>query len=61
MGLFEDTPKNVPQDLYKDAQEVAFEVEMKGALEVTTELYLKMLMVVHLLGRKSAPYNSTKR
>lgn len=61
MGLSEDTPKNVPQDLYKDAQEVAFEVEMKGALEVTTELYLKMLMVVHLLGRKSAPYNSTKR
>lgn len=61
MGLSEDTPKNVPQDLYKDAQEVAFEVEMKGALEVTTELYLKMLMVVHLLRRKSAPYNSTKR
>lgn len=61
MGLSEDTPKNVPQDLYKDAQEVAFEVEMKGALEVTTELYLKMLMVVHLLVRKSAPYNSTKR
>lgn len=61
MGLSEDTPKNVPQDLYKDAQEVAFEVEMKGALEVTTELYLKMLMVVHLLGRKIAPYNSTKR
>ena len=42
VGTFEGTPKGVLQDLYKDPQKGAFEVEIKDALEVTTELYLKM-------------------
>ena len=42
MGTSEGTPKGVLQDLYKDPQKGAFEVEIKDALEVTTELYLKM-------------------
>ena len=50
----EDIPKGVPWGLYKDAQKGAFEVEIKGALEVTIEFYLKMRMVGHLLGHRSA-------
>ena len=46
--LSEGTPKGVPWDLYKDAQERAFEVEVKGAFEVTIEVHLKIRMVVHL-------------
>ena len=42
-------------------QEGAFEVKIKGALEVTIELYLKMDMVVHVLGHKSAQNDSIKR
>ena len=42
MGTSEGTPKGVLQDLYKYPQKGAFEVEIKDALEVTTELYLKM-------------------
>ena len=45
-GLSEVTPK--------------FEVEIKGALEVTIELHLKMHMVVHFLLQKSARNNSIK-
>ena len=60
-GSFEGTPKGVLRDLYKDAQEGVFEAEIKGALEVAIELHLMMLMVVHFLGHKSAPYNSIKR
>ena len=41
-------------------QEGAFEVKIKGALEVTIELYLKMDMVVHVLGHKSAQNDSIK-
>ena len=42
-------------------QEGPFEVKIKGALEVTIELYLKMDMVVHVLGHKSAQNDSIKR
>ena len=56
----ESTPKGVLQDLYKDTQEGAFEVETKGALEVTVELYLKMHIVVQLLGRKNTQDDSIK-
>ena len=35
-----------------------FEVEIKGALEVTTELHLKILMLVYLLEQKSSQNNS---
>ena len=37
-----------------------FEIEIKGALEVTTELHLKMHMVVYFLLQKSARNNSIK-
>ena len=37
-----------------------FEVEIKGALEITTELRLKIHMVVHLLVQKSSQNNSIK-
>ena len=37
-----------------------FEVEIKGALEVTIELHLKMHKVVHLLVQKSSQNNSIK-
>ena len=33
------------QDLHKDAQDGAFEVEIKGAIEVTMELYMEMHLV----------------
>ena len=45
-GSSKDTPK--------------FEVEIKGALEVTTELHLKMHMVMGLLVQKSSQNNSIK-
>ena len=38
----------------------AFEVDIKGALEVTIEFHLKMHMVVHLLVQKSSQNNSIK-
>ena len=44
--------------LYKDAQEGAFEAEIKGALEVTIEFHLKMPMVVHLFGHRSTKNDS---
>ena len=37
-----------------------FEIEIKGALEVTNELHLKMHMVVYFLLQKSARNNSIK-
>ena len=37
-----------------------FEVEIKGALEVTTELRLKMHMVEHLIMQKSLQNNAIK-
>ena len=37
-----------------------FEVEIKGALQVTTELHLKMYMVMRLLVQKSAQNDSLK-
>ena len=37
-----------------------FEVEIKGALEITIELRLKIHMVVHLLVQKSSQNNSIK-
>ena len=37
-----------------------FELEIKGALEVTIELHLKMQMVLHLLVQNSSQNNSTK-
>ena len=37
-----------------------FEVEIKGAVEVTTELHLKMYMVMRLLVQKSAQNYSLK-
>ena len=37
-----------------------FEVEIKGALEITIELNLKKHMVVHLLVQKSSQNNSIK-
>ena len=37
-----------------------FEVEIKGALEITIELRLKTHMVVHLLVQKSSQNNSIK-
>ena len=37
-----------------------FDIEIKGALEVTIELHLKMHMVVHWLGQKSTRNNSIK-
>ena len=45
-GLSEVTPK--------------FEVEIKGALEVTIELHLKMHMVVRLFVQMSSQNNSVK-
>ena len=48
----------MPWGLYKDAQEGAFEVENKEALEVTIEFHLKMHMVVHLLGHRNAKSDS---
>ena len=39
-GSSENTPKGVLRDLY-------VEYEIKGALEVTIELHLKMNMLVH--------------
>ena len=56
----EGAPKGVLWDLYKDAQEGAFEVETTGALEVTIELHLKMSTVVFLLGHRSAKNDSVK-
>ena len=49
VGWSDGTPKGVLWDLYKGAQEDIFEFEIKGALKVKIELYLKMRMVVHLL------------
>ena len=37
-----------------------FDIEIKGTLEVTIELHLKMHMVVHWLGQKSTRNNSIK-
>ena len=37
-----------------------FEVEIKGGLEITIELRLKIHMVVHLLVQKSSQNNSIK-
>ena len=37
-----------------------YEIEIKGALEVTVDLHLKMQMVVHLLVQKSAQNGSIK-
>ena len=37
-----------------------FEVEIKGALQVTTELHLKMYIVMRLLVQKSAQNDSLK-
>ena len=56
-GLSKGTPKVVPWDLYKVVQESAFEVEIKGAFEMTVE----MLMLVHLIVRKSVWNDSIKR
>ena len=48
-GAPEETSESVPntalQDLYKHAQDVAFEVELKDALD----LHLKLNLLVHLL------------
>ena len=60
-GSSESTPKFVLRDLYKDAQEGAFEVKINGELEVTMELHLKMHMGVHLLGYRSSQNDSIKR
>ena len=60
-GSSERTPKFVLRDLYKDAQEGAFEVKINGELEVTMELHLKMHMGVHLLGYRSSQNDSIKR
>ena len=57
----EGTPKRVPWDLCKDAQEGAFEVEIKGLLEVTIKLHLKIRMVVDLSDHRSAQNSSIKR
>ena len=46
------------RNLYKDSQEGTFEVEIKGAFDVTIELHLKMHMVVHLLVNMSAQNDS---
>ena len=51
-GLSGSSPKGLLLDLYKDAQEEAFEVTIEGAFEVAMELHLNMYMVVHLLERK---------
>ena len=51
-GSSEGTPKGVTWDLYKDAQEGVFQVEMKVELGVTIELYLKICIIVHLFERK---------
>ena len=53
----ESSSEGTPKDLYTDAQEV----EIKGALEVTIELHLKMCMVVQLPGHRSAQNDSIKR
>ena len=42
-------------------QEGAFEVEIKSALGVTTELRLKIHTVIHFLGHKSVQNDSIKR
>ena len=42
-------------------QEGAFAVEIKGAIEVTIELRLKIRMMVHLLGHTSVSKDSIKR
>ena len=41
-------------------KKVAFEVQIKGALQVAIELHLKMHIVVHLLAQKSSQSNSIK-
>ena len=60
-GSSEGTPKVVIWDLYKDAQEGAFEVQIKRAFRVRIELRLKMHMVIHLSGHKSAQNDSVKK
>ena len=60
-GSSEGTPKVVSWDLYTDAQEGAFEVEIKGALKVNAEFHLKMHMLVHLSGHRSAQNDSIKK
>ena len=54
-------PKAVPWDLSIDAQEGAFEIKIKGALEVTIELHLKMCTVVDLSEHRSAQNYSIKK
>ena len=65
VGAIEDTtegsPASVLRDLYKDAQESAFEVEIKDGFQVTIKLQLKMHMVVHLLVHKSAQNDPIKK
>ena len=39
-GTFDFVLKNVLNDLHKDSQEGAFEVALKGSLEVALELHL---------------------
>ena len=51
----------MPRDLYTDAQEDAFKVKFKGALEVIIELHLKMRMMIHFSGHRSAQNDSIKR
>ena len=57
----ENRPKVILRDLHKDAQEGAFEVEIKGVLVVAIKLHFKMDMVVHLLLHKTAQNDSIKR
>ena len=54
VGAVEDAPEVSSQGT------PTFEVEIKGPIEVTTELHLKMYMVVHLLVQKSSQNNSIK-
>ena len=60
LGVPESSPKSKLRDLHKNAQKVAFEVELNSALGVTIELHLKISMLMHLLKHKSARNNSTK-
>ena len=39
-GIFDGAPKDALSNLYKDVQEGACEVALKGALEVALELHL---------------------
>ena len=59
-GSSERPPRGVLWDRYKDVQEIAFEFEIKGALEVTIELHLNMRILVHFLGHRNAQNDSIK-